>query len=374
MKRIIILLIIVAAIVSIHLVHTSKIITPETLPSSGGFTLKEVKLVFPEAAELVPARGNGWSQILDEKGNSIGAAVTTRRYSDHITGHGGPTPLLIGVGREGNITGVCLLESDESPDFVEKIASSDLLKSWDGIHWHEAIETEVDAVTGATMTSASVIKSLRYRLSGVKGEALTSRIRFTYSDLVAVILAGIALFICLRPVKYRLQIRTVLLIASVVYLGFARCQFLSIELLAGWIKWGLFLKTSLGLGVIALLAVLIPLFTGKPMYCYFLCPFGGAQELIYRISPWHKKISHSLARVLMHIRTTLLLAAALALLFDVYVNLTSFEPFTIFLIWPVNKTVAVIAGISLVLSFFVARPWCHFCCPTGAFLDLFRRK
>ena len=112
--------------------------------------------------------------------------------------------------------------------------------------------------------------------------------------------------------------------------------------------------------------------TKKPYYCYFVCPFGALQELVYKASRLHIRKPPPAAAYSVNIRKVLLLIIAVLILLDAGVNFTLFEPFTFFLFRSASLVVLAIAAVSLILSVFIARPWCHYACPTGALLDLFR--
>jgi len=293
--------------------------------------------------------------------------------SDHIIGYAGPTPLLIGIDKDGRITGVHLLKSDESPGFVENIKMAGYMKSWDGKDWREAMTFEVDAVTGATATAKAIGDTLRNRLklfAGEKGEE--DRSVLNLDDTIAISFAFIALIFCIVPGRISRMARNALLAFSVIYLGIMRGMFLSVALLAGWIENGIAWKSMTALGVIALLAIAVPLVTRKPYYCYYVCPFGSLQELIYKFSKLHVKEDLTKMKILIHLRKVILLVIAVIVLFDTGADLTNFEPFTVFLFHSASLVVLAIAAVSCILSLFVARPWCHYFCPTGAFLDLFR--
>jgi hypothetical protein len=301
-----------------------------------------------------------------------GGRIFTSPHCDHIRGYAGPVPLVIVIDKEERITDISLIGNDESPAFIERIRASGYLDSWDGMRWREAMTRDVDAVTEATVTSRAIADTLKCRLSLMSGDGLKRDLALSGEDVFALVFVFAVLLACLVPFKHCHTVRTIFLLFSVIYLGFVRGSFLSVALFAGWIEKGVAWRGMIVFVVIAALAVLVPLFTKRPFYCYYLCPFGAAQELIYKISRWHIKAPVPWGRYLVNIRKTLLIIIAVLLLLDVAVDLTNFEPFTFFLFRSASLIVFAIAAVSLVLSIFLARPWCHYFCPTGAFLDLFR--
>ena len=371
MKRTISITLLIIAILLIHFQSVSR--RAEELPEKE-FSAEKMRLMFPGAVEITASREKEWSKVLGEDGDLLGYVVTTEGYADHITGYAGPTPILVGIDQKGAVKGVLLLKNMESPGFEDEVISGDFLEAWNGLSWHDAIDLEVDAVSGATLTSKAVVESIKHRLSLLKGEGLPGKRGFSYGDILTLILAGAALFVCLRPPKHHGSIRMAILVVSIMYLGVFRGQFLSIRLIAGWVTGGIALKATIALAVIAVLSVITLILTGKRLYCYYLCPFGALQEVIYRVSPWHKEISPKLYRTLEGIKTLLLVSVGLVLILNVAVDLTSVEPFTVFLIQSASKGVILMAAIAFIVSVFIFRPWCNFLCPTGALFSLLKKK
>lgn len=81
-----------------------------------------------------------------------------------MQGFKGTTPLLIALDAEGRIKDVVLLENQETPRFAQRVVDGGLYEAWDGLTPAEALEKDVDAVSGATYTSNGVKNSLVARL------------------------------------------------------------------------------------------------------------------------------------------------------------------------------------------------------------------
>jgi uncharacterized protein with FMN-binding domain len=102
--------------------------------------------------------------VKDAKGNKLGTVLFSSPYSDNIKGFNGPTPLLIALDAEGRIKTVALLENEETPRFAQRVVEGGLYEAWNGLTVDEALNKQVDAVSGATYTSNGVKKSLEARL------------------------------------------------------------------------------------------------------------------------------------------------------------------------------------------------------------------
>ena len=123
----------------------------------------EVKPYFAEAAKTV-AIDTALYEVKDAKGSKLGTVLFSSPYSDDIKGFNGPTPLLITLDAEGRIKDVVLLPNEETPRFVQHVIKGGLCESWNGLTPAEALETDVDAISGATYTSIGVKNSLFARL------------------------------------------------------------------------------------------------------------------------------------------------------------------------------------------------------------------
>ena len=125
--------------------------------------VEEVKPYFADAAKT-KAMDTAYYEVKDAKGNKLGTVLFSSPYSDGIKGFNGLTPLLIALDAEGRINNVVLLENQETPNFAKRVVDGGLYQAWNGLTVDEALDKQVDAVSGATYTSNGVKKSLVARL------------------------------------------------------------------------------------------------------------------------------------------------------------------------------------------------------------------
>lgn len=123
----------------------------------------EVQPYFGDAAKT-KAIDTAYYEVKDAKGNKLGTVLFSSPYSDNIKGFNGPTPLLIALDAEGRIKTVVLLENEETPRFAQRVVEGGIYEAWNGLTVDEALNKDVDAVSGATYTSNGVKKSLEARL------------------------------------------------------------------------------------------------------------------------------------------------------------------------------------------------------------------
>ena len=125
--------------------------------------VSEIQPYFGDAAKT-KAIDTAFYEIKDAKSNMLGTILFSSPYSDGVKGFNGPTPLLIALDAEGHIKNVVLLENQETPRFAQRVVEGGLYDAWNGLTVDEALDKDVDAVSGATYTSNGVKNSLIARL------------------------------------------------------------------------------------------------------------------------------------------------------------------------------------------------------------------
>lgn len=373
---ILIILTIIIIILSIHTLHILR--KSSQKKSENGISIEHARKIFPTASNLIPPKKeNGWTIVLDDRGKNIGSVVVSSPYADDITGYGGSTPLVIGINNESKIVEIVLIENQETPSFVERVINTKYLDKWDGTYWKQVATIEVDAVTGATLTSRSIEKTLHKRMSLIDPKAVAvspkSGILFAWKDIGIILIPIFGLYLCFGKNKHQKILRYILMGITIVYMGFMTASCFSITLISSWIIAGKPTSASIGMIFLVVIASATPIFTGRNFYCFFVCPFGALQEALYKIIPWKIKLNPRWVKYLRYIRYGILLLITFTLLLGIKLDLNNFEPFSAFMIKSAGKAAILIAIISLILSCFINRPWCLFGCPAGAFLDTLKK-
>ena len=130
----------------------------------------EVLPYFADAAKT-KAIDTAFYEVKDAQGQKLGTVLFSSPYSDEVKGFNGPTPLLIALDAENHIKNVVLLENQETPNFARHVVEGGLYEAWNGLTPDEALNKEVDAVSGATYTSNGVKKSLAARLKAYQRQS-----------------------------------------------------------------------------------------------------------------------------------------------------------------------------------------------------------
>ena len=130
--------------------------------------LKDALVLYPTAFALRP--GRNFTTVVGEDGEELGYIVKTLPKSEAIIGYAGPSDLLLALDQEGNVMSTALRWSGDTKEHVKAINKEPtFFAAFTG--WQFGGENdvaEIDAVSGATLTSFALIESAAVRLGGEK--------------------------------------------------------------------------------------------------------------------------------------------------------------------------------------------------------------
>ncbi|MCM1520731.1 MAG: 4Fe-4S binding protein [Lachnoclostridium sp.] len=290
--------------------------------------------------------------------------INTSVIESDIRGYGGPIPLEITV-VDDKIAGIKVLPNAETPDFFGPVERR-VIPKWIGVDVTEVADMEVNAVTGATISSDAVNATIKAGIAYSLHQAEKSRSAFPLTAknlcVLAVILAALVIPLFVRSKRYRY----IQLALNVVVLGFWSGTFLSYTLLLNYLSNGVNVIKSLAWLLMIVAAVIYPYFGKKSHYCAWICPLGSIQELAGKCVPYKLPISKRVENGLKIFQNLLWGVLMFLMCAGIYAEWMNYELFTAF-IFNQAATGIVIAAVAFVaLSFVVNRPYCRFICPTGS--------
>lgn len=97
------------------------------------------------------------SPYVSEKGDTL--VVDTTVPGEGIIGYRGPVPIQVYVVK-GRVADIVLGENSETPRFIKRVYGI-ITPNWIGLRLKDAAKAEVDAVTGATLSSNALIENFR---------------------------------------------------------------------------------------------------------------------------------------------------------------------------------------------------------------------
>lgn len=296
-------------------------------------------------------------------------SITTTDLCADVVGYKGATPLRIVV-RSGVIDSVIALPNNETPGFFRRAMA--LTEPLIGQPAEEVMNAGIDAVSGATFSSQAIITNLQTGLAYAAAQhsslSASGLFSLSVSGLLSLLVALMAAVLPLFIKDKRYHILQWLLNAGV--LGFWTGTFVSYSSMISLLSNGTAAMTSLALIVLLIIAFVYPLFGKKQYYCTHVCPLGSAQQLLGLVSKRKMHLSDKVVKILTWFRRVLWSLLMLCLWFGFFIEWTDYELFSAFLVQSASWVILIAAGICLVLSVFIPRPYCRFVCPTGTLLKL----
>lgn len=297
--------------------------------------------------------------------------INTSDLCKDISGYAGPVPVEIYITGE-KIDSVKALENSETESFFERVTEAGLQDSWNGLTLSEASSKKVDAVSGATYSSNTLIANVRAgvakaaELRGVNAEKAKSDNVSILMICVWIVLAmGAILPLFIKGKAYRI----IQQFLNVGVLGFWSGTFLDYSLLLNVFANGLqFTFAAVATWILLIVGFIFPLFGKKKHYCLWVCPFGSMQDLAGSIIKHKLRIGKRTLAVLSWFRRALWVVLLLMLWGSWGIEWLNYEIFTAFIVQSAAKSVIWVGLGFVVLSIIIARPFCRFVCPVGTLL------
>ncbi len=357
--------------------------------------LEDVRLLYDTAAKVEPDPVSTviW-KILNAENKEIGSLLRASPAADNNVGFQGPTDVLIGIDAQGLVAGIAVGVSYDNEPYVGYVREDEYFrKLFNGrdLQALAAIDGNVvEGVSGATMTSQAVARSMQVtaqalvdeqqqlkslpaqpETAGVESNKETTKNRSLLSprDISTIVITLLGMILGLTHLRGRKWLRISYQLVVILWLGLMNGDMVSQALLLGWVQSGVPWQNALGLSLLTVAALLIPISTGRNVYCAQICPHGAVQQLVRRRLPWQLKLSPRAIGWLRYLPLLLVVWVMAIGLLHLPFSPVDIEPFDAWL-WSIAGVATVsIAVVGLSASLFVPMAFCRFGCPTGAVLD-----
>ncbi|MDR1603290.1 MAG: 4Fe-4S binding protein [Gracilibacteraceae bacterium] len=299
-------------------------------------------------------------------------------------GYGGP--LLVGVALDptGAMVELAVLDHKETPSYLLKLEQAGYFKQYEKMTAAAPLTLgyDLDAVSGATLSSRAIAAGVQDIAHTAAERGMGLQVQKAALTLALGLKEGAAaLLFLLAGLGVRLKKlgrqRLPLLILSVAVLGFWLNRALSMgHISAAFLGYFPPPAENALWYIIVLGAPLLILFSGKNLYCTYVCPFCGLQELTHRLS----RVGLTVPRLMKIARIgkkIILFAVVFIAFLTLNPSASNFDPFGAAFGLSGSSAAWYLLFVALVSSFFFHRYWCRAFCPVGTFLDLltgFRRE
>jgi uncharacterized protein with FMN-binding domain len=348
-------------------------------------TVDAVRPMFPAAGVVRgdEADASYW-HVLGADGRPLGAVLQTSPAADNVVGYQGPTAALLGLDPQGRVIGLTIAGSFDNQPYVDYVREDrHFARVYEGQTLAALAEQSLEAsgvegVSGATMTSQAVAEGVcraaaeRLRREAAEREAQQSRrVILRGRDVGTAAVTVLGVLVGLSPWRGRKWQRIVWQCMLMGYLGLMNGDLVSQALLAGWARNGIPWRTMLGPLVLTAAAFLVPLATGRNVYCSHLCPHGAAQQWLRRRG-WRLPLPPAARRMLPAMPAVLLLWVVIVAAGGLPYSLVDIEPFDAWVFRVAGVATLTIAVVGLAVSALEPMAYCRFGCPTGALLNYVR--
>lgn len=303
-----------------------------------------------------------------------GAEDTLYFKTEESIGYGGRMVVGTAADKEGNITQVELISDTETFSYITKLRKKSYFYQFQKRPISSALEIgyDIDAVSGATISSKAIAKAARNSSNYLSEEIYhqTPEIipyRFSVASyewgIFTFFILSIGLTFWLKNRKYKL----VTYLLSLLLLGFVWNTSFSVaffsKLLLGEIP-----PFSEGLLFWLLIVFFIGgiLFFKKNLYCFSICPFHAIQHFLSKISGVKWGVHPFLKKYTQRVNGFLLWLVLIIALVNNNATASSYEPFSMAFALQGNGVQWYIFPFVMIGSMFVSQFFCRFFCPIGA--------
>ena len=332
----------------------------------GAIRLTDVAKWFPTADRI---QWDGGEARVYAGEDFLGTVLRSSRMSVLTRGFNGPSDVLVALSMdERTILGVGLVASRDNQPYVDYVKEELLYADgFEGRSVTELIDPEDPPmiVSGASVTMYAVIVSVKEMLELHFRKETLPGIPWKSALAICWIALGVFVGVSKRAAgkKWRLAFAVVSVVAGLT-LGWMVSQ----DQLVGWGRHGLSGSFAVPLLVLTSVALLVPAFTGKNVYCSRICPHGAAQTLLGAAVKKRFALPRRAHLAFQKLPWLTLGAIWITAMFGVGLPYAQAEPFEIWSSGFYAIVPALILSIGLVAAVFLPQAYCHYGCPTGALL------
>ena len=290
-------------------------------------------------------------------------------------GWGGPLDAGLYINNKATIESVHILKHRETPAFFNALVDQRYFEQYAGKSLRDnfQLKKDIDGVSGATISSRAISESVRKGAHfwgrhhfGFSIEKKFAHFRVGSNEFILIVLYTLIILSAIK--KYR-KLRYAIMIFSIFFLGFYLSTPISVSafgaLLMGYMPH---LSDNLFWWLLVFGTIVMTLIMGKNLYCAWVCPFGGMQELINKIGGIKVQVRSGINRAAKWIISFFFWLSFMIMFLTNNPANGMFEPFAVLFSLKGFGVQWYLVSVAIIGSFIIPRFWCRFFCPVGLIL------
>lgn len=280
------------------------------------------------------------------------------------------------INEDGYVLDVKTFDQNETPAFYKRLEDNYYFNKFSGKNIVDGFEVgeNIDAISRATISSQAVAKAVHEAAVHV-GRRIDMPVQNRYAKVdfgateIAVILLIIATTIAVITKSKRM--RLIVLYYSVIVIGFKFSMFISYSFIFSAVTGQLpTIQTALNRFLMLFGVLGLILFTGKNVYCAYMCPFGAIQELTFKTAKLHiVTVDRRVTKIFKILPGILAYTAFVLVALTNQTGGLSYEPFSLVFGFIGADALWILLPVILLSSLFVLRYYCLVGCPIGFILN-----
>ena len=314
--------------------------------------------------------------VTDLKTHADEGHIVTRE----TLGWGGPLTTATWIGSDEIIREVAVLSHKETPSFFQHLEGNGFFEQFAGRSITAPLtnDGEIDAVSGATISSVAFTKAVREGSHRVAAEQYGHPMKkeaeawnVGRNEIVLLIVFAVVIGCLLLK---RMKARLFVLAFCILFLGIHMNRPISLASLASILLGYLpSLHSQPFWWLLVPGVLLITTLMGKNVYCYWMCPFGGMQEFATKIGGVSFRLNKKVTGAIKHLVYLFLWMALMIIFLTRNPAMGAYEPFATLFSLRGSGIQWTLVTVALAGSFLIPRFWCRFFCPVGVILNRLAR-
>lgn len=128
-----------------------------------------IQQIFPSASSSKPITGEFDSSVSTVYEVKQGDSVIGHCVSLGSSGFGGSINMMVGIDTNGTVAGIKIITHSETPGLGSRVDNAEYLAKYTGKSGTLVIKQDIDAISGATVSSKAVLNGVNTALSAVSG-------------------------------------------------------------------------------------------------------------------------------------------------------------------------------------------------------------